>query len=129
MAAAGVPEHCPDHSVRAINFGLDVHIVIGALNKERNTDIKARVGVESGPIVAGVIGEMKFAYDLWGDTVNTASRMESTGKPGFVHISANTKQELDSQTDIFEFEELTPIEVKGKGQMLTYMVSRKDKIS
>jgi class 3 adenylate cyclase len=125
MAAAGVPEPCADHSVRATNFALDVHIIIAELNKVRETDIRARVGIESGPIVAGVIGKMKFAYDLWGDSVNTASRMESTGKPGFVHISANTKRELESQTDAFEFEELEPMEVKGKGLMLTYMVSRK----
>lgn len=126
MAAAGVPEPCADHSVRATNFSLDVHIVLAEINAERNTDIRARVGIESGPIVAGVIGDMKFAYDLWGDSVNTASRMESTGKPGFVHISSNVKRELESQTDMFIFEELEPMEVKGKGVMLTYMVHRKN---
>ena len=125
MAAAGVPEPCDDHSVRATNFSLDIHIVLNEINAEMNTDIHARVGIESGPIVAGVIGEMKFAYDLWGDSVNTASRMESTGTPGLVHISSNVKRELDSQTHNFKFDELPPMEVKGKGEMVTYMVHRK----
>ncbi|MFN3195336.1 MAG: adenylate/guanylate cyclase domain-containing protein [Chlorobiota bacterium] len=125
MAAAGVPDYCDDHSVRATNFSLDVHIVLEKINKENNTNIRARVGIESGPLVAGVIGDMKFAYDLWGDTVNTAARMESTGTPDLVHISANTKAELDRHEHDFYFEELEPMEVKGKGVMLTYMVHRK----
>ncbi len=125
MAAAGVPEPCEDHSVRATNFSLDIHIVLKEINAKMNTDIHARVGIESGPIVAGVIGEMKFAYDLWGDSVNTASRMESTGTPGLVHISSNVKRELDTQTHNFKFEELEPMQVKGKGEMITYMVHRK----
>ncbi len=125
MAAAGVPDYCDDHSVRATNFSLDVHIVLEKINQENKTNIKARVGIESGPIVAGVIGDMKFAYDLWGDTVNTAARMESTGTPDLVHISANTKAELDRHEHNFYFEELEPMEVKGKGVMLTYMVHRK----
>lgn len=125
MAAAGVPEPCDDHSVRATNFSLDVHIVLKEINEQMNTDIQARVGIESGPIVAGVIGDMKFAYDLWGDSVNTASRMESTGTPGLVHISSNVKRELDTQQHNFKFEELEPMEVKGKGEMITYMVHRK----
>ena len=125
MAAAGVPEPCDDHAVRATNFSLDIHIVLKEINAKMNTDIHARVGIESGPIVAGVIGEMKFAYDLWGDSVNTASRMESTGTPGLVHISSNVKRELDGQKHNFKFDELPPMEVKGKGEMITYMVHRK----
>lgn len=125
MAAAGVPEPCDDHAARATNFSLDVHIVIDKVNQEKNLGITARVGIESGPIVAGVIGDMKFAYDLWGDSVNTASRMESTGTPGLVHISQNVKRELDRTTDQFRFDELPPMIVKGKGEMLTYMVHRK----
>lgn len=124
MAAAGVPEPCDDHAARATNFSLDVHIVIDKVNQEKNLGITARVGIESGPIVAGVIGDMKFAYDLWGDSVNTASRMESTGTPGLVHISQNVKRELDRTTDKFKFDELPPMIVKGKGEMLTYMVHR-----
>lgn len=125
MAAAGVPEPCDDHAAKATNFSLDVHIVIDKVNQEKNLGITARVGIESGPIVAGVIGDMKFAYDLWGDSVNTASRMESTGTPGLVHISQNVKRELDRTTDQFRFDELPPMIVKGKGEMLTYMVHRK----
>jgi class 3 adenylate cyclase len=125
MAAAGVPEPCDDHSVRATNFSLDVHIVLKEINEQMKTDIQARVGIESGPIVAGVIGDMKFAYDLWGDSVNTASRMESTGTPGLVHISSNVKRELDTQQHNFKFEELEPMQVKGKGEMITFMVHRK----
>ena len=78
-----------------------------------------RIGVYSGPVVAGIIGKRKFSYDLWGDTVNTASRMESHGEKGRVHLSARTAELVG---DAFELEDRGTISVKGKGQMQTYFV-------
>jgi Amt family ammonium transporter len=78
-----------------------------------------RVGIHTGPAVAGVIGKKKFIYDVWGDTVNTASRMESHGSPGRVHVTDETKRVLERD---FELEERGEIEVKGKGKMKTWFV-------
>ena len=78
-----------------------------------------RIGMHAGPVVAGVIGRRKFAYDLWGDTVNTAARMESHGLPGRVHVTAYVRDQLAAQ---FTFERREPIQVKGKGEMQTYLL-------
>jgi class 3 adenylate cyclase len=92
---------------------------VTAVNDAYNLDLKMRIGLNSGNAVAGVIGLRKFTYDLWGDAVNIASRMESTGEAGRVHISANTARLL---SPAFELEERGLVEVKGAGSMLTYYV-------
>ena len=84
--------------------------------------LQVRIGVHTGPIVAGVIGTHKFAYDVWGDTVNTASRMESHSLPGRVQVSAATRALLG---DRFDFEARGSIEVKGKGTMETFFLSER----
>ena len=88
------------------------------------TDLKlrARIGIHTGPIVAGVIGTHKFAYDVWGDTVNTASRMESHSLPGRIQVSAATRLALG---DRFDFERRGTIEIKGKGMMETFFLNHR----
>jgi adenylate cyclase len=87
-----------------------------------NRPLRLRIGIHSGPLVAGVIGTHKFVYDVWGDTVNTASRMEKYGEPGRVHVSAATRALLG---DAFHFEPRGTIDVKGKGAMNTFFLERK----
>jgi adenylate cyclase len=100
-------------------MGIDMLEAIADFSKRHNSDLTIRIGIHTGPVVAGVIGTKKFIYDLWGDTVNTASRMESHGVPGRVHVSAATFALL---TGVFELEPREPIEIKGKGRMQTYLI-------
>ena len=86
---------------------------------ELGTDLRVRIGVHTGPVIAGVIGKKKFIYDVWGDTVNTASRMESHGVPRAIHVSDAT---FEATKGIFDFESRGTIAVKGKGDMQTYLL-------
>lgn len=123
MVAAGVPEARPDHAEAIAELALRIRDHVAA-NPIRGRPISLRIGINSGPLTAGVIGTHKFSYDLWGDTVNTASRMESEGIPGSIQISA-TSYELIK--DKFVCEPRGPIEVKGKDTMPTYLLlSRRD---
>ena len=120
MVAAGIPEAQADHATRVAALSLRMLDEVNAIAAATGLKLQARIGVHSGPIVAGVIGTHKFAYDVWGDTVNTASRMESHSVPGRVQISAATRALLD---DRFDFEARGSIEIKGKGTMETYFLS------
>ena len=119
MAVAGVPIPSEFHAEAVADMALDIMLAIRDLAEKENLPISIRAGIHTGYLTAGVIGEKKFAYDLWGDTVNTASRMESSGEPGRVQCSEATYHALK---DIFDFEERGTIEVKGKGAMKTYFV-------
>jgi class 3 adenylate cyclase len=124
LAVSGVPDPDTNHCQKAINFALEVRKEIEKFNNETGLSINARIGLESGPLVAGVIGSSKFIYDIWGDSVNTASRMESTGTPGKIQITENVKNELEKQTTNLQFEKREAFEVKGKGTMQTYFIEK-----
>jgi len=117
MAVAGVPEPCADHAARAAGAALAMRDSLDELARERDVPVAMRIGLHSGEVVAGVIGRRKFAYDLWGDTVNTASRMESHGAPGRVHVSEATKALLENE---FDLEDRGVVTVKGKGELRTF---------
>jgi class 3 adenylate cyclase len=97
---------------------------IREFNLENNINFQMRFGLNTGPVVAGVIGHSKFCYDVWGNSVNTASRMESTALPDRIQISPSTRQAIG---DEFIVEERELIECKGLGQIMTYFVNGRKK--
>lgn len=119
LAAAGLPEHQIDHVDRAVMMGLDIVGVIPRLREELGLSIDVRVGIHTGPVLAGVIGVHKPFYDIWGDTVNVASRLEKNGALGRVHISDDVRQALGGR---FHFEDRGPIELKNRGSVNTWFV-------
>jgi len=122
MAAAGVPRPRADHAVAIAELALQIRDHFEA-NEVRGRRLEFRIGINSGPVTAGVIGTNKFAYDLWGDTVNAASRMESSGVPGSIQISAATHELI---ADEYACEARGVTTVKGKGEMETFLlVSRR----
>jgi PAS domain S-box-containing protein len=120
MAVGGLPVHRPDHAEAIAEMALDMISAIAHFNTENNQTFNIRIGINTGPVVAGVIGIKKFIYDLWGDTVNTASRMESHGVPGRIQITAATYERLQNR---YQFEARGIIPIKGKGEMVTYLLT------
>jgi adenylate cyclase len=125
MAAAGVPNPRPDHARRAALLALDMRDAVATSAVAGHSGLELRIGINSGPVVAGVIGTKRFIYDLWGDAVNTASRMESQSTPGEIQI---TRATYDLLNDEFVCRRRGTILVKGKGQMETWYLegSRSD---
>jgi adenylate cyclase len=120
MVAAGIPEAQSDHAIRIAMLAPRLLAAVDDIAKATDLKLQARVGVHTGPIVAGVIGTHKFVYDVWGDTVNTASRMESQSVPGRIQVSAATRIALG---DRFKCETRGMTEIKGKGMMETYFLT------
>ena len=121
MAASGLPESRKDHAVALVGFALDMLELLDQYNEINGTDLKLRIGIHCGPLTAGVIGSQKFSYDIWGDTVNVASRMESTGEPGRIHVSEAFARAAKRHVI---FEERGHVQVKGKGEMRTFFVAQ-----
>lgn len=119
MVAAGLPTHRSDHAQAIANLALDMQKAIAEFNAEQNQSFSIRIGINTGPVVAGVIGLKRFIYDLWGDTVNVASRMESHGLAGSIQVSETTYQCLKEQ---YLFQKRGTIQVKGRGEMTTYFL-------
>jgi adenylate cyclase len=121
MAVAGLPNQSNDHASAIANMALDMQNAIAIFNAENNQLFRIRIGISTGPVVAGVIGLKKFAYDLWGDTVNTASRMESHGIAGSIQVCEATYRLLK---DKYLFDKRGFIQVKGKGEMMAYILKQ-----
>jgi class 3 adenylate cyclase len=122
MVVAGLPEHRHDHAQAIAAMALDMHRTMTHFNASTGHALELRIGINSGAVTAGVIGKKKFSYDLWGDAVNTAARMESHGIPGEIQVSQTT---YDLLKDTFAFEERGLIELKGKGLMSRYLLRGK----
>lgn len=121
MVVAGLPDFREDHASVLADMAIDMQDAVDDFNRDRDLELQIRVGINSGPVVAGVIGQKKFIYDLWGDTVNTASRMESHGVPGRIQITEATRQLLPAD---YPTEERGMISVKGKGKVRSYFLLR-----
>lgn len=120
MVASGIPIPSVDHADAIAQMALAMQTAIQSFYRESNHPFQLRIGINTGPVVAGVIGLKKFSYDLWGDTVNVASRMESQGMPGKIQVTEATYHLLK---DRYQFEARGNLQVKGKGDMKTYFLA------
>jgi adenylate cyclase len=120
MVVAGLPEPRPDHAEAGAEMALAMQEELARLCTALSVDLAIRIGMESGPVIAGVIGRRKFIYDLWGDTVNTASRMESSGLPGRIQVTEAMHERLLPR---YSFEARGEVDIKGKGRLRTYFLT------
>ena len=120
MVVSGLPKPILDHADAMADLALDIRDALLGLVDPKGRPVPVRIGIASGPVVAGVVGTRKLFYDVWGDAVNTASRMESTGEPGKIQVAPATYELLK---DEFEFVARGPIEVRGKGYIPTWFLT------
>lgn len=124
MVVGGLPEPKPNHATAIANMALDMQARIAEYCRDTGQHLSIRIGINTGPVIAGIIGTKKFIYDLWGDTVNIASRMESHGIPGSIQVTEATYNYLKSY---YLFEERGMVKVKGKGPMNCYLLKGRKK--
>lgn len=125
MAVGGIENNGrsgSEMSADMIMLALEMQKALDEINQRYGVDFQVRMGIHSGPVIAGVIGVRKFAFDVWGDAVNTASRMESHGVPGCTHISSATYEKVKDQLAHYDFQCRGEIQIKGKGTMRTYLL-------
>lgn len=120
MAVAGLPVNTPDHATAIVELALDMQDAVARRGIAGHGPISLRIGINTGPVVAGVIGTKKFIYDVWGDTVNTASRMESHGVAGGIQVTEETYRRLKHA---YRLEGRGALKIKGKGEMHTYLLT------
>ena len=123
MVAGGLPDPRPDHAQAVAEMALAIRDEVARRTDPSGQPLQVRIGIDTGPVEAGVIGTSKFSYDLWGDTVNTASRMESHGVPGCIQVTERAYRRL---RDGYRFERRGPIQVKGKGELVTWFLVARD---
>ncbi len=119
MVVGGLPEPRPDHAQAVAEMALAMRDAVAGRSDPSGRPLEVRIGIDTGPVVAGVIGTSRFSYDLWGDTVNTASRMESNGVPGCIQVTDRTYRRLHHR---YRFQRRGPIPIKGKGDVVTYLL-------
>jgi adenylate cyclase len=119
MIVSGVPTPRRDHAGALAQLALEMRDAVADLHDPHGRAVPIRIGIASGPVVAGVVGTRKFFYDVWGDAVNVAARMETTGDVGKIHVSQDAYERLKAE---FVLEARGPIDVKGKGPMLTWFL-------
>jgi len=124
MAAAGLPDPVADHAIRVAHMALDMIEAMDRFNEHSRYKLKVRIGIDTGAVMAGVIGKRKFSYDLWGNVVNTASRMESHGVAGRIQVTDSTRQRLNKS---FMLENRGAIDVKGKGEIQTWFLNSRNR--
>ena len=120
MLVGGLPVARPDHAAVVARMSLEMLEAIAAINRANRSEFAIRIGINTGPVVAGIIGRKKFSYDLWGATVNLASRIEAAGQAGRVHVSAST---YEAARERFSFSERGVITCKGVGEVHTYFLN------
>jgi adenylate cyclase len=124
MVAAGVPKPRPDHATAIADLALAMMKQVDS-SETAGQPLQLRIGINSGPVVAGIIGRERFSYDLWGDAVNTASRMESHGQPGRIQISEATYELIQNE---FTCQPRGTLQIKGKGTVpVWYLVGQRDR--
>lgn len=119
MVASGLPGKSDNHAEQITDYALAMLSAVKNFNEEEGYNFSLRIGIHSGPVVAGVVGKKKYAYDLWGDTVNVASRMETSGVPGLIHLSEST---FNLIKDKYRLTKREPIMIKGKGLIQTFLL-------
>lgn len=122
MVAGGLNDDCSDYSEALVDMALEMRDLLQRDFQVNHMHLEVRIGIGTGPVVAGVVGKKKFIYDLWGDTVNIASRITSEGVPGMVQVDESTYRRLEQR---FEFHEPQTIYLKGKGNMVVHRAIRR----